>query len=278
MIGKINIVFNQVTKDAEAWTKLLFLVIVLNDAFDDPNRVFAIPIVFLCILGICLRRWVVNHSLYWMGFMVLIPLLKGGYELAANHHYLEFYIVLLFFFQSLLKLPFTSIKLHFKWMFSLIMVLACFQKLILPEVRSGEAYHFMWSTGTMFEEISPWLMENYTSLVQENLDAIDRLGYLETGATIQLLSGPNFLKSFFEIYTWSIIIFELILAFIFWTRHQLYGQIMVLIFVLFVPLATWENTFLSLVTLLCMTMTQEKKSFFYPVLSGIILMYMSINL
>ena len=278
MIGKIKLVFDTITKDAEAWIKLLFLVIALNDAFDDPNRAFAIPIVFLCLLGICMRHWVVNHPLYWVAFMVLIPLLKGGYELAANHHYLEFYIVLLFFFQSLLKLPFTTIKLHFKWIFSLIMVLACFQKLILPEVRSGEAYHFMWSTGTMFEEISPWLMEDYASLVQENLDGIDRLGYREIGATTQLLSGPNFLGGFFKIYAWSIILFELLLAFIFWTRHQLFGQLMVLIFVLFVPLATWENTFLSLVSLLCMSLTQEKKSFFYPAFSGIILIYMSINL
>lgn len=277
MLGKLNIAFKESNFNIENWTKLLLLVIIANDAYDDPRRFIAIPIIFLSFLGLLFRGWILRQPLYWFLFIGLIPPLKEGYELAANHHYLEFYLTLTIFLQLILKRPFEEVQQVFKWIFSFLMAFAFFHKLITPEVRSGEAYHLMWSSGVMFQEISPWLFENYTGLVERNLQSLDKLGFMPTDEHINLNAGPAFLPAFFFIYAWLIILFELVLTFIFWTRFQLVGQILVLLFIVFVPLATWENTFLSLVALLTLGLTEEKKAFFYPFYSLLILLYMSIN-
>jgi hypothetical protein len=56
------------------------------------------------------------------------------------------------------------------------------------------------------------------------------------------------------------------------------GHVFLLLFVLFVPIATWENTFLSLVSLLAIPQIKENKQILMPIYAGIILVYMSLNL
>ena len=150
------------------WIKTLFLIIVLSDAYDDPNRLYAIPVILICFYGFFTPKSSLKNPLFWLCLLVFVPLVKEDYALAANHHFLEVYIIITFLIQSYFDLGQDYIQKIFKLIFSILMGLAFGYKIFSSQVLDGSVYHLMWATGVMFENISPYLMENYLQLVQEN--------------------------------------------------------------------------------------------------------------
>lgn len=275
---KVSRFFQLNTTQWLPWLKRLFIIVVLSDAYDDPNRMAAIPVILLCFTGLFSYRLLIDRWLYWALYLVFLPFVKEGYELAANHHYLQYYMVMCFCIQSLLKKEEAYISHLFKLLFSSVMLIAVVQKLIVPEVINGTAYHLMWGTGTMFETISPFFMEDYVSMVLDNQEALRRAANSPSKTPIQLSAGSDLLPGLFFLYAWVIILFELILAILIWTPYKKTTLFAVLCFVLFVPLATWENTFLSLLSILFIPQIGFKKDQFLPVFAALVLIYMSLNL
>ena len=275
-IGDILTRFKLQQGDDLQWIKTLFLVILLADVINDPFHWTKFPLVFSLFLGTVSSKKILNHPLYWSILLIFLPFVKVNYAVAANHHFLEFYFIVVFLLQTTLHENFTYIKTIFKWMFTLLMGIACMYKLATPEVLNGSSYHLMWATGHMFEHLSTFLMDDYTSIVEENRAMLSLLQNDYSQNSTRLLSGSEILPGLFFFYAWIIILFELVLVFIFWTPYKLLAQALTLIFVLFVPLATWESTFLCLVALLAMGQTETKKSLFYSLFSSIILIYISI--
>lgn len=260
------------------WIKTLFLIIVLSDAYDDPNRMYAIPVILVCFIGLFAPKSSLKNPLFWLCLLVFVPMVKEDYALAANHHFLEIYIIITFLIQSYFDLDQDYIQKIFKLIFSLLMGLAFGYKIFSSQVLDGSVYHLMWATGVMFENISPYLMENYLQLVQENNQLLNQLGQDFSISTIELKKGPPVLFGLFMVYAWLILLVEFILCFVFWTRFHKLGHLLLLLFILFVPIATWENTFLSLVSLLAIPQIKENKQILMPIYAGIILVYMSFNL
>jgi len=260
------------------WVKTLFLIIVLSDVYDDPNRLYAVPVILLCFYGLFTPKSSLKNPWFWLCLLVFVPIVKGDYALAANHHFLEVYILLTFLIQSYYDLDQAYVEKIFKLIFSILMGIAFGYKVYSSQVLDGSVYHLMWSTGVMFENLSPYLMENYALLVQKNNQLLEQLSLDFSISTVTLEQGPQVLNGLFMVYAWLILIVEFVLCFIFWTRIQKLGHLFLLLFVLFVPIATWENTFLSLVSLLAIPQIKENKQILMPIYVGIILVYMSLNL
>lgn len=259
------------------WVKTLFLIIVLSDVYDDPSRLYAIPVILICFIGLFAPKSTLKNPWFWLSLLVFVPIVKEDYALAANHHFLEIYILFTFLIQSYFDLDQDYIQKTFKLIFSVLMGLAFGYKIYSSQVLDGSVYHLMWATGAMFKNISPYFLENYVQLVQENNQLLNQLGQDFSLSTIELKKGPPVLIDLFMVYAWLILFVEFILCFIFWTRFHKLGHAILLLFVLFVPIATWENTFLSLVTLLTIPQLKENKHLLMPVYAGIILVYMSLN-
>ncbi len=260
------------------WCKTLFLIIVLADVYDDPNKFFTFFVTFICFIGFLAPKFCLNNHWYWSGMILFLALAKEGYFLAANHHFLEVYITFTFLIQSYYNLEQAYIEKIFKLIFSILMGLAFGYKIFSVQVLDGSVYHLMWATGGMFKNISSYLMENYVQMVQENNQLLEQLNQDFSLSTVELKKGPPVLIGLFMVYAWLILIVEFVLCFIFWTRIHKMGHVFLLLFVLFVPIATWENTFLSLVSLLAIPQIKENKQILMPIYAGIILVYMSLNL
>ncbi|MGC6480492.1 MAG: hypothetical protein ACON42_08950 [Flavobacteriaceae bacterium] len=262
------------------WKKQLdffLLVIVICEVIHDPHKWINVIFIALCFAGFLPQIHLRKNLVFWAVLAGLYLLTKNGYPLLANHHFLIFYLLLSKVFHIYFKLNEQQEAQVYKVYFSIIMLVAAIYKLQSSDLMNGSVYYYMWVNNMLFESVTPYVYESYSVLTADNVNALEGLFQRNKGS-ITLDKGPLDLLPFFKLYTWTAVILELLVSFLFWTPWTKMTHIIVLLFIFLVPLATTEFTFLSLVSLLALSQVNEHSRSFAWIYAGLLLFYTSLSL
>ena len=258
-------------------TDFLLLTIVICEVIHDPHKWVNVIFIALCFMGFLPQMELRKNFVFWVFLGGLYFFTKNGYPLLANHHFLIFYLLLSKAIHSFLELNEREETHIYRIYFSVIMLVAALYKLSFSEVMSGSVYYYMWGNNMIFEAFTPLFYEGYSEVVSNNIDQLNRL-FQTNSDGIVLDGGPLNLMPFFMFYTWTAVVLELLLSFLFWTPWSRITHFVILVFLLLVPLATTEFTFLSLVSLLGLSQVNRQTKHYAWIYAGIILFYTSLSL
>lgn len=244
---------------------LIFFIYIFKSDF--PHRRFSIFFLLIIIFSLFFNQKILSKIVFWVSSIIILSIdLTTNWYRVANHHFVLFFCCLLFFFvlrqpkhkqQDYLQNNGRSILL-------VLLFFASIQKLLSPTFIDGSFVGQYLTSGGFFQLILSKI-ESYQNYIASNRTIITEFNSQVPNATasIQLNGNPKIISTISLIYTYSILIFESLVFYVFLRvknlniRHYFLIGLIIAVFI-----SRLECGFLSLLCLLGITQCNEKQSNF----------------
>ena len=245
---------------------VLFLLIYFRDLFvfryPAAASLGGVSLLFTALLF----PSILERPVYWL--ILLVPntwmILKTPY-FAANHAFLELYMILTYFIVSRMKEPNDRVghlQRMSKVLLSLVMISAVLHKLLSSSFLNGQLFYFRWLTDIFIHDrINTLFFADYRELAGRNWGLFD--SYISTAWSPEapVFETPMDLLFLFQILAIVVAVAEASIPIICLVpRIERVKHLVILPFVIGTALCTPEFTFLTLVALMGLSQCKQDES------------------
>lgn len=252
------------------WCSVFFLLFLNINFFFKYFPSY--PIIFITLFSayyiFSKERFIFSIFFWSVISLVLLQNIMSGFYSVGNHIFVSLYISLAFLLQSIFRKDNSLFAKNCKYLLFLILLLSVVQKLLSPNYLSGEIMNFYFVSGYFFKPLE--YFGSYGTYIHNNQILIDNIMFSDQKpGNFPLYFAHQ--KLFFLVFSYAVIVAEIILAFLVLSKNIILKNILFIVFLMILLITRIESGFIVLLSILMMSNLPMQNTMLKKIYIGIII-------